>query len=80
MAMVKGVITKEPGGFYAFRTTCPHCKEPAEVKGLRKRALDRWQAGASVQDVFPQICPADREILASGMHDACFDEWCFGGL
>src|SRR5271154_3191187 len=72
--MIKGEIIQE-GAFWTFRATCPRCEKPAEVKGLRKRALDRWQGGALVQDVFPQICPSGREILASGMHDACFDEW-----
>jgi hypothetical protein len=73
--MVKGMIIKESGVFYTFRATCPRCEKPAEVKGLRKRALDRWQAGALVQNAFPGLSPAEREILASGMHDECFNAW-----
>ncbi len=74
MKMVKGMIIKE-GAFYTFRTACPRCEKPAEVKGLRKRALDRWQSGTLVQNAFPDLSAVDREILASGMHDECFDAW-----
>ncbi len=73
--MVKGVIVRESGVFYTFRATCPRCEKPAEVTGLRKRALDRWQDGALVQTAFPGLSPAEREILVSGMHDECFNAW-----
>jgi hypothetical protein len=72
--MVEGEIIQE-GAFWTFRATCPRCGKPAEVKGLRKRALDHWQKGVLVQDAFPALSPAEREVLASGMHDECFDAW-----
>lgn len=72
---VRGEIIREPHGTYTFRTTCPLCGKPAEVTGLRKRALDRWDMGRGdfVQDAFPELSPAGREILLSGSHGPCFD-------
>lgn len=71
----KAEIVKE-GSFYTYSTTCPACGKPAEVRGLRKQALDRWDLGRGefVQDAFPQLSADDREILVSGMHGECFDE------
>jgi hypothetical protein len=68
-------IIKAPNGSFTYRTTCPLCLLPAEVRGLRKRALDRWDQGKGllVQDAFPQLSAAGQEILVTGMHDSCFD-------
>jgi hypothetical protein len=78
--MVKGDVIQEPGGFWTFRTTCPRCEKPAEVRGLRKRAIERWQQGVLVQNAFPALSVDDLEILASGMHSECFDAWFPPGL
>ena len=72
--MVAGEIVRE-GTFFTFRTMCPRCGKPAEVKGLRRRALEMWQKGAHIQDMFPDLSSAEREILMSGLHDECFDAW-----
>lgn len=66
-------IIKE-GTFYTFRTTCPFCGKPAEVKNLRKRALERWNMGlgAFVQDAFPDLSASDREILHTGICGECW--------
>jgi hypothetical protein len=68
-------VIRQPDGSFTLRRTCPMCLLPAEVHGLRKRALDRWDfgKGALVPDVFPQLSAAEREILVSGMHGSCYD-------
>ena len=68
-------IVRDQHGTFTFRTTCPLCQLPAEVRRLRKRALDRFDFGRGelVQEVFPQLSAAEREILMTGMHDSCFE-------
>lgn len=33
-----------------------------------------WEAGAHVQNVWPELSVGDREMIISGTHSACFDE------
>lgn len=70
-------IIRDSHGTYTYRAICPRCEKPAEVKGLRKGALDRWNLGQGdfIQDAFPELSPADREVFLTGMHDECFNAW-----
>jgi hypothetical protein len=45
------------------------------VRRLDPFAVRQWIAGDFIQDAFPQLSAADREILISGMHGECYDEW-----
>ncbi len=54
--------------------TCPeclHCGKSAEVE-LDASAVERWQRGAYIQDVFPDMSPDERELLISGTHPKCW--------
>jgi hypothetical protein len=70
-----GTLSREPGGTYIYRSRCPACGMPSEVRGLRKTAYDRWRKGDAFDDALPDLSPAEREILLSGLHSACFDAW-----
>ena len=49
---------------------CPFCGAISNIP-CDKDALARYDAGALVQDAFPQMDPVTREILVSGMCRAC---------
>lgn len=34
--------------------------------------LDAWLAGTPVQDAFPQLSPASRELILTGTHNTCW--------
>lgn len=70
--MVKGTITGNPDGTVRFTTHCVLCSRPAAVDQLDPEKVMRWQAGESVQDVFPDMSASDREALVSGSHAECF--------
>jgi hypothetical protein len=36
--------------------------------------FNNWQEGVYIQNAFPDLTPADREILISGTCDECFHE------
>ena len=53
--------------------TCCVCGE-YEVWSLDRQAVNRWQAGEYVQNVFPNMTEGEREVLISGTHPACWNE------
>jgi hypothetical protein len=40
---------------------------------LPKEGFDKWKDGAFVQVAFPQMSPADRELLITGVDSKCWD-------
>ena len=53
--------------------TCTVCGE-YEVWSLDRQAVTRWQEGELIQNAFPDMSMADREILISGTHPACWSK------
>jgi hypothetical protein len=52
---------------------CTVCGE-YEVWSLDRQAVERWQEGENIQRAFPDMPAADREVLISGTHPACWDK------
>ena len=52
---------------------CTVCGE-YEVWSLDRQAVESWQAGENIQRAFPDMPAADREVLISGTHPACWDK------
>ena len=52
---------------------CTVCGE-YEVWSLDRQAVERWQAGENIQNVFPDMSAGEREVLISGTHPACWDK------
>lgn len=52
---------------------CPRCNK-TEVMSLNREQAMRWMEGALIQDAFPDMSVADRELLMTGTHDACWKE------
>jgi len=52
---------------------CTVCGE-YEVWSLDRQAVESWQAGENIQSAFPDMPAADREVLISGTHPACWDK------
>jgi hypothetical protein len=51
-------------------TTCPCCNQ-ATTHTLPTPLLNKWKAGAFIQDVFPNLTPTKREQLITGMCPDC---------
>ena len=41
---------------------------------ISQEQVDAWKNGAMIQDVMPEICPADREFLITGLTSEEWDE------
>jgi hypothetical protein len=71
--------SKQPGsapGTYQLTYRCQLCGKPAIVTVPAER-FDDWYgntAAPMVQNQFPDLTAADREILLSGTHDECFNK------
>lgn len=56
-----------------FRTrNCIHCGK-ASIVSLDVEKVIRWQGGAHVQTVWPEMTPEERELLVTGTHPECWD-------
>lgn len=53
--------------------TCPVCRQADELV-LPADGYLRWLDGELVQDALPALAAADREMLVTGTHPACWDE------
>lgn len=53
--------------------TCVVCDQDSGIL-VPREGYEKWQAGAFVQDAFPDMSAADREVLVSGTHDKCWNE------
>ena len=56
---------------------CPCCKAAWSLT-VPRAGFMAWKAGTYIQDAFPHLPPADRELLISGTCGQCFDDM-FGG-
>lgn len=52
---------------------CPVCDETHELV-VPALSFQAWMDGGTVQDAFPQLTPAQRELLITGTDAACFAE------
>jgi hypothetical protein len=55
------------------QASCTECRRVGWLT-VGRRALDAWRFGnLKIQDAFPQLSPADREWIKSGICGPCFD-------
>jgi len=40
---------------------------------ITQEEVDRWEGGELIQDVWPNLSPADREFIVTGMDDEDWD-------
>lgn len=52
---------------------CPVCDKESTY-ALDTQKVMEWQMGALIQNVFPEMTPAQRETLINGTHDECFEQ------
>lgn len=52
---------------------CMVCQKSSLLQ-LDYDAVQKFEAGAFVQDAFPDMSPADREMLITGTHPDCWDK------
>ena len=56
-----------------YSYTCRECGITKTFE-LREEDVNRWKAGALIQNVFPKISIDDRELMISQTCGACFDK------
>lgn len=56
-----------------FKIPCPLCKRNSVVD-LDEAGLSKYRAGALVQDAFPNLKPAERELLITGFCPTCWEK------
>lgn len=55
-----------------LKKPCPFCGR-VQLKMFDSDAYRKWQAGAKVQDCFPDRTADDREFLVTGICPECWD-------
>lgn len=62
-------------GTHVLVTTrpCVVCQKEHQFT-LDRLAYEAWQTDTKIQDAFPEMSAADREILISGTCDKCFHQ------
>lgn len=72
---VEDIAPDSAGPRLRLTYTCMFCEVPVQVD-VPKQAYEIWATGAGplVQDAFPTLSPAEREVLLSGTHGKCFTE------
>lgn len=53
--------------------TCQGCKVEYRLM-LPQDGINLYLSGAHIQDAFPMLSPAERELMISGFCGGCFDE------
>jgi hypothetical protein len=61
-------------GLVAVRTPpCAMCGQTTDLE-VDAAGMRMWHGGAHIQRAFPQLAPAERELLLTGTHPACWDK------
>lgn len=57
------------------KVICPFCPEDKKTRIMRvnETAYLNWRNGMLIQDAFPDLTPADREALITGICDKCWE-------
>lgn len=63
---------------YCILTHCDICKRDDHVH-VHEEDYKRWRKDTHIQVAFPYLSAGEREMLMTGMHDACFDNL-FAGM
>lgn len=69
-------ITYSQDGLTATVTnSCPLCLKPAIVELVPVAGLKAWDQGKGeyIQAAFPDMSAGDREMILTGVHDACWN-------
>jgi hypothetical protein len=57
-----------------YRTPqCVICSK-ASTLHLEEKSLKAWQAGTSIQTAFPELETSTRELIQTGIHEACWED------
>lgn len=51
---------------------CMVCNQSEKLL-LDEEALIKWHYGMFIQEAFPDLTPAERELIMTGTHNDCFE-------
>lgn len=51
---------------------CPYCRQLTWID-VDYDKLKRWQSGENIQNVWPEKTPGERELIKTGIHEACWN-------
>lgn len=55
-----------------IRTQCPECQRVNYIE-VREEDYNAWQEGVHIQNAFPNLSAAQREMLITGIDSACWN-------
>ena len=58
---------------FKLKCVCKMCGNKKDIIVL-KSAYHGWKYSMLIQDAFPELTPADRELIQSGICGLCFDK------
>ena len=62
---------------FEYRRECIFCNKTCTIPNLDADRYARWKQGTeNIQEVFPELTPAQRELLVSGVCEECFNQTC----
>ena len=53
---------------------CPNCLRTARSV-VSRDGYERWRSGTLIQDAFPEMSAAQREMLLTGIHPECWHDY-----
>jgi phage FluMu protein Com len=56
-----------------IKVQCPHCKKEKLIE-VNRDGYEKWKSGALVQEAFPDLPAAEREMLISGICPECWNK------
>lgn len=57
---------------FTIKNSCPSCQRQASVE-VNRAAFRRWIGGEPSQNAFPELSPAQRELILTGFCEACWE-------
>ena len=68
------INTGSESWFVTVSTVCPYCGQEHNIK-CNVRGLIKWRMGDYIQNALPDLTPAEREMLMTGICDECWNKY-----
>ena len=62
---------------YNIHIQCPFCKEYHDISATLQQFQDFQHSDKKIQEIFPELSCAEREMLISGCCPDCWDKYMF---
>jgi len=72
MMKAKDLPIHNPNHMVLLKRKCRECDKESEIT-VKFKDHAAWFGGMNIQDAFPYLSVADRELIKTGLCDGCYD-------